>query len=319
MPATTPVPPPARSLILGAFAIVYVVWGSTYLAMRIAVHTLPPFLLAGVRFLGAGALLVGWAHRRRPYPRLSRAHLREGALAGLLLLVGGNGGVVWAVQVVPSGLAALMVAAVPVWLVLLTWMLEGTRPGWLLIAGVCLGLVGVGLLLGPGLVSSLQSHGTIPPLAGLVLLLAGLSWAAGSLRARHAPPVPGHPAVTSGLQMVSGGLVLLLLGVATGEPARLSSTTISWASVAALAYLLVFGSLIAYSAFAWLLRVAPPAQVATYAYVNPVIAVLLGWALGGEPITAGIALAAAVILGAVVLVTRGSAVKTPPAPARADT
>jgi drug/metabolite transporter (DMT)-like permease len=304
-------------MILGAFAIVYLVWGSTYLAMRIAVHTLPPFLLAGVRFSGAGALLLAWSHRR-PRPVITRAHWREGAITGLLLLVGGNGAVVWAVQVVPSGLAALMVATVPVWLVLLSWMLEGKRPGWLLTAGLVGGLVGVALLLGPGLVASTSASAAIPPGAGLALVLGSLSWALGSLRARKAPATPGRPFLMSGVQMSIGGAFLLLLGASTGELARLHGATVSFASLAALAYLMVFGSLVAYSAFAWLLQVAPPAQVATYAYVNPVIAVLLGCTLGNEPLSARIVVAAAVILAAVVLVTRGTAVRSPAAPARAS-
>ncbi len=298
-----PVPP--RSALIVAFAIVYVVWGSTYLAMRIAVESLPPFALAGVRFSLAGLLLLAWSARRGQLP-MTLVHWREALLTGALLLLGGNGAVVWSVQFVPSGLAALMVATLPVWIVVLQWLLDRRRPPTLVLLGLGGGLVGIAALLGPTLLSQLSDQAAIPPGPALVLLAASLCWAAGSLRSRKMPPPPGSPFLVIGMQMVCGGLLLLGLALVTGEFTRIDPATFTARSLAALAYLVFFGSLLGYTAFAWLVHAAPPAQVATYAYVNPVIAVFLGWALGNEPLTARIVVSAAIILGSVAVITQGT-------------
>ncbi|HEY0709492.1 MAG TPA: EamA family transporter [Polyangia bacterium] len=293
-----------------AFTVLYVVWGSTYLAMRMAVQTLPPFLLASVRFFTAGLILALWS--RRSLPRLSRAHVREAAISGGLLLVVGNGGVVWAVQFIPSGLTALMVATVPLWMVLIDWATGGQRPRALVALGLLAGLAGVALLLGPAAFAgahgaSLGDPGSIPPLAAGVLVMAAVSWSVGSLRARRAPRLPEAPLLLTGLQMLFGGLGLGILALATRELGALHPDRISLASVLAVAYLIVFGSLLGYTAFIWLLERVSSARVSTYAYVNPGIAVFLGWAIGHEPLSGRLLLGAAIILGAVAIITWGSA------------
>jgi drug/metabolite transporter (DMT)-like permease len=313
-PSPAAFPPPSRASVATAFAALYILWGSTYLAMRVAVQTLPPFLLASVRFFTAGLILTLWA--RRSLPTLTRAHVREAAISGVLLLMIGNGGVVWSVQYIPSGLAALMVATVPLWMVLLDWATGSPRPRALVAAGLVGGLVGVALLLGPAALAgdggntantTAARPGSVPPLAALVLFIAAISWSVGSLRARNAPRLPAAPLLLTGLQMLFGGAALGLLALAHGEPAAFDPARVSLPSVLAVVYLVVFGSLVGYTAFIWLLQRVSSARVSTYAYVNPVIAVFLGWAIGHEPLNARILLAAAIILGAVAIITWGSA------------
>ncbi|HEX5759939.1 MAG TPA: drug/metabolite exporter YedA [Thermoanaerobaculia bacterium] len=279
-----------------ALGAVYLIWGSTYLAIRFAIETIPPFLMAGARFLVAGVLLYVWA-RASGAARPTLAQWRATAAIGGFLLLGGNGGVVWAEQHVPSGIAALLITTEPLWIVLLDWLRpNGRRPGWRVAAGLLLGFAGTVLLVRPGL------GGGVYPLGAIVLVLASLSWAWGSLRSTWAP-LPSSRILTTGMQMLAGGALLLLVGLATGEPARFALAEVSTRSLLAVLYLVVFGSLIAFSAYVWLLREAPPALVATYAYVNPVVAVLLGWGLAGEPLTAGTLAAAAVIIAGVVVIT----------------
>lgn len=298
---------PPGSRIALALCAVYIIWGSTYLAIRFAVETLPPFLMAGTRFLVAGALLYGWrraAGFARPTPR----QWRVATVVGGLMLLGGNGGVVWAEQWVESGTAALMVATVPLWMV----VMDRVRPGgpaprpavWV---GIAVGLVGVALLFGPPSVDPRYTEGWV------VLLLASISWAAGSLYSRTA--VLPAPLLATGMQMLAGGALLVGTGVATGELASVDPASFSTRSVLALVYLVVFGSLMGYTAYVWLLRVTAPALASTYAYVNPVVAVFLGWLLAGERITPRIVLASLVIVGGVALITttRGRrAPRTPP-------
>ena len=297
-PATSAVPP-SRTLLVLAFAALYVIWGSTYLAIRFAIETVPPFLMAGVRFLVAGALLYGWA-RWRGAPVPGKKELGAAVVIGALLLVGGNGGVCWAEQRVPSSLAALLVSIMPLWVVLWDWLRPGgsapARGVWL---GVVGGLVGVVLLLDP---VRLLGAGQIDPLGGLVLVLATLAWATGSMWSRGAP-VPASPILGTGIQMLAGGALLLLVAAGTGEFHGFAWQQVSPRSWIAFVYLTIFGAIVAYTAYVWLLRVAPTARVATYAYVNPVVAVFLGWAFAGEQLTARTLAAAAVILGAVALVT----------------
>ena len=287
-----------RLRLVLAFAAVYIIWGSTYLAIRVAIDTLPPFLMAGVRFVIAGGLLYGWA-RWRGAPRPVRVNWLAAAIVGGLMLLGGNGGVVWAELRVPSGLTAVLIATVPLWIAILEWAQGGGRPGGRVAVGLLMGLAGIGLLVGPG---ELAGAGAIDPLGAAVLLFASLSWAAGSLYSRRAR-LPSSPLLSTAMEMLAGGLFLLLAGLLAGQAVDLDPAAISLRSVAALGYLIVFGSLVAFTAYIWLLRVTLPAHAATYAYVNPVVAVLLGWALGGEALTARTLLAAAVIIGAVVIIT----------------
>ncbi len=284
-----------RGRLLLAFAAIYVVWGSTYLAIRFAIETIPPFFVAGSRHLVAGTLLYAWARGRGAAPP-TRAEWLTAAGLGALMLLGGNGAVTWSEQRVPSGLAAVIVATVPLWMVLL----EGKRPTRRVVFGLGLGLAGIGLLVGPGEIAGV---GRVDPLGALVLVGGSLSWAIGSLRGRKAR-LPASPQVSTAAQMLTGGGLLLVLGLATGEGPRLAAAAVSSRSLLSVAYLVVFGSLIGFSAYVWLMRVSTPARVATYAYVNPVVAVALGAAFGGEPLTARTLAASAIIVLAVVAIVR---------------
>lgn len=284
-----------RVSVLAALVTVYILWGSTYLAIRFAVETLPPFLMAGVRFLIAGAILYGW-RRLRGEPRPTWIGWRAATVVGALLLLGGNGGVVWSEQWVESGTAALMVATVPFWMVLFDWIRPGgTRPRAVVWTGIVMGLIGVAMLVGRPDFSG--GHG----MGELVLLFAAMSWAAGSLYART-PALPSSLLAT-GMEMLAGGVLLTVFGIAIGELGDVDPATFSTRSILAMAYLIVFGSLLGFTCYVWLLRVASPALVSTYAYVNPVVAVALGAMFAGEVLTPRIGVAAAVIVGGVVLIT----------------
>ncbi|MGO8946438.1 MAG: EamA family transporter [Ktedonobacterales bacterium] len=295
-------PNPRYTQLVASFAAVYLIWGSTYLFIHFADETLPPFLMAGTRFLVAGAILYVWArlhHSGRP----GRVHWRSAAVVGLLLLVGGNGGVVLAEEFLPSSLVALLISTVPIWIALLDWVRpEGRRPSLATAGGLLLGFAGVALLLGLNAEPTSSGTGAINPLYGLIVLGAAISWAAGSLYSRTAS-MPTRPLLGTGMEMLAGGAVLLVLGIATGELGKLDLHAISVRSALSLIYLIIFGSLIAYTAYIWLLQHAPVTRVATYAYVNPVVAVLLGWAFDHEPLTGRTLLAAAVIVSGVAVIT----------------
>jgi len=290
-----------RGLVLAAFAAIYLIWGSTYLGIRFAVETIPPFLLGGARFLLAGGILYAWL-RLKGVPRPAGCHWRNAAVVGGLLLGVGNAGVNWAEQKVPSGLTALLIAITPLWFVLLDWWRpRGTRPTFQTMLGIIVGFAGMAMLFGGGdaLRQSAADYSAVA-----ALLIASIAWAFGSLYARYTPK-PASPLIAGAMQMLAGGAVLFALGLISGETARFDLSGISGRSAWALAYLTVVGSLIGFTAFSWLLKVSTPARISTYAYVNPVIAVFLGWAIGGEKLTARILWAAAVIvLGVVVISTR---------------
>lgn len=268
---------------------------------------MPPFLAAGVRFLIAGTMLFLWSwfrDRERP----TRLHWRNAAIVGALLLLGGNGGVSWAVQYIPSGMAALLVA-IP-WLVLVDWARpHGVRPSRGVLMGLVVGLAGVAVLIGPSLINvdaasgaAADAGGGIRPVAVIVLLMTSISWATGSIYSRHAV-MPRSSNLGTGMQMLCGGALLSLAGIIMREPTQFDAAAVSAKSIAALLYLITIGSLIGYSAYMWLLKVAAPAHVATHAYVNPVVAVFLGWALAGEELSVRTMVAAAIIIGAVALIT----------------
>lgn len=295
----TPVRAASALAIAGALAIVYVVWGSTYLAIRIVVQTLPPLSSAGVRFVVAGSLLLAW-QRWRGVPWPTWRQWRAPAFVGVLLLLGGNGAVVFAETLVDSNIAALLVAMVPLWMVVLSAVLPGqTRPRPGDFVGLALGLFGVWVLIRPGMsaVGGTDAGVAVHPLGAALLVFASLSWSYGSLYSRTAA-MPSVPALSTALQMLAGGAALLLVGAALGEWGRTDPGAWSLASLGAMAYLVVFGSLVAFSAYVWLLRVAPPALVGTYAFVNPVIAVVLGW-FGGEHIGPSTLAALGLIVAAV--------------------
>ena len=289
-----------RARVLLAFAIVYVVWGSTYLFIRYAVQTLPPFLLTGTRFLIAGSLLTTWAVLRgAAWP--TRTNWKALTIIGLLLFPCANAVVVWAETRIGSGIAALLVAIEPLWVVVFLTLITRRRPSVGVLAGMLLGFAGLVILVGPSLEPGRQG---IDPTAALALVGASCSWAAGSVYGRTAP-LPKDPLLAAGLEMLIGGVGAMLVGIAAGETHRLDFALVSERSIVSLAYLTVFGSIAAFTAYNWLVTVEAPARVATYAYVNPVIAVLLGAIVAGEPLTPRIGFAAVVIVTAVVLVIVG--------------
>lgn len=294
--------------VAGALGLVYVLWGSTYTGIAYALETMPPLLLSGTRFLAAGALLL--AGLRAFGIRLPRPTRREWAaafLTGTPLLAIGNGGVVWAQQHVASGIAALLIATVPLWIALLDRLVFGRTLDRRSIFGLGLGFAGIAILVNIG------GGGGVDPAGALTLVIAALGWSTGTLLARSAP-LARHPLQAASTQMLAGGLVLTLAAVATGELSEVSS--VSARSFAGWLWLVVFGSIVAFSAYGWLLRVAPTSLVATYAFVNPVVAVILGWLLLGEAIGPRELVAGGVIVVGVALIVLGAtrAPKTETAP-----
>jgi len=301
-PALGAVHGPAKAgtgAIWAGMICIYIAWGSTYLAMRFAIQTMPPFLMAAARFLIAGGLLYAW-QRLSGVAAPTRRQWRSALIVGLFLLLGGNGLVVWSEQRVPSGIAALMVGSTPLWMVLIDGLRQRRLPSGRVALGILIGLVGMAVLVGPSQLTGL--HGDIDPVGAALLTLAALSWAAGSLYSRKAD-LPKSPFLYNGMEMLCGGGALLLLGTVTGEWSQVNLGAISSASWLGFAYLVVFGSLIGFSTYTWLLRSAPTTLVSTYAYVNPIVAVIIGNLLAQEPLTPRVLLAAAVIVGGVVLIT----------------
>jgi drug/metabolite transporter (DMT)-like permease len=292
-------------LLIGAFIAVYILWGSTYLAIKYVIETLPALISTGVRFSLAGATLFLVGRFSKDYARPTFSQWRSSFVVGTLLFLGGTGGVVMAEHHITSSLAALLVATEPFWIVILSWLwLKGPRPTLKVTLGLLLGFAGVYLLISgntTGGIGSNQVFGTV------LIIAASLFWATGSLYGMRAQ-ISKSPLVAAGMQMLAGGSMLLLAGTLMGEWTDFEITAVSRSSLLGLAYLLVFGSLIAFTSYSWLLKKAPPALVATYAYVNPVIAVILGWAIAGESFTSQMSIGAAVIVGSVILITSQTAV-----------
>ena len=306
---TTLVRPPVLQRVGGgvvaAFAAVYIIWGSTYFFIKIAVETMPPLLMAGVRFVVAGAVLLAITSRMKGAARdpIGPRQWRAATITGGLLLLGGNGGVAFGEQYVPSGLVALEVATVPLFIALFGALVLGRHLGRIAIGGIAIGLLGTAVLLRPG------GGGDLGHM--VLVLVSPLSWAIGSLYATRGP-LPKRALVATGMEMLCGGVLLLVVGVLTGEGSAVHLGQVSLASWLAVLYLVVFGSLVAFSAYVWLLTKVPTTAVATYAYVNPLVAVLLGWAFLGERITGQTIIAAALIVVAVAVI-----LSQPPAVARA--
>ena len=283
--------------IWSALIVVYLIWGSTYLAIRYAVETTPPFLMAAVRFIISGGFLYG-LRRFSGAPRPKAVEWRSAAIIGIFLLLGGNGGVAWAEQFVTSSLAALLVATVPLWMVLIdSFRPAGQQPGLVSVAGILIGFIGVVLLIG----SAASGADTANLLGAAALIFASLSWATGSIYGKRAK-LPASQLLGTGMEMLAGGVALMLVAIVLGEWSNFDIVMVSRRSALALAYLTVIGSS-AFVAYVWLLRVAPTPLVATYAYVNPLVAVLLGYFLAQEPTTLRTLLAATLIIGSVVLVS----------------
>jgi drug/metabolite transporter (DMT)-like permease len=295
----------SRAQIFAAFASIYLIWGSTYLAIRYAVETIPPFIMGGIRFLISGALLYLWA-RYRGAPRPTRIHWRNAVIAGGFLLLGGNGAVVWAEQFVPSGLTALLVSILPFWLVIIEWVRPPRRrPSGAVLVGLVLGFVGIIVLVGP---SGVGGHGDVRPIGALVLILGSLSWAIGSFWSRDAQ-LPESGLLTTGMEMLGGGVLLLIVGTLAGEFSHFDVHGISNASAVGLLYLITFGSLLGFTSYIWLLDKVSPARLGTYAYINPIVAVLLGWAIAGERLSIRTGVAAAIVICAVALITTARSTK----------
>ncbi|MGZ3678931.1 MAG: EamA family transporter [Ktedonobacterales bacterium] len=288
-----------------ALGLVYVIWGSTYLAIKFVVATVPPMLGMSMRFLLAGTILYTWV-RLRGGARPTRANWRAAAIVGILLLLCGNGVVAWSEQIVPSGLAALLVSTTPLWMAVIDWLRPGgTRPSLAVGVGLALGFIGVMLLIGPNLLSggvALRATGPLAIISLLVIPLSSLAWASGSIYSRDAK-MPASPALGTAMEMLAGGAAMLIVSMVTGEPAHLHVQSITSRSLLGFLYLVVFGSLVAYSAYTWLLRTTPLSLTSTYAYVNPVVAVFLGWAIGNESLTPLTLLGAAIIVSAVGVIT----------------
>lgn len=277
----------------------YVFWGSTYLAIARAIDTIPPFIMASSRFVVAGGFLYGFLHLRGE--RIPRGAWGPAWIMGALLLLGGNGGVVYAEQFVPSGITALMVGSGPFWFMLLGWLwLKQQRPSLMAIGGLLIGFAGLAILIGPGRLSGTGHH--VPLLPALMVLGATISWSVGSIYSKTLT-LPVSPMLMSAMQMLTGAVWMAGAALLHGEHRTLDIAQISGVSVAAWAYLIVFGSLVGFSAYIYVLRHASPALASTYAYVNPVVAVILGWAVAGEPLTARTIVAASMIVGAVILIS----------------
>jgi len=295
--------------VLGALAVVYVVWGSTYLAIKVGIETIPPFLMASSRFTIASVLLVGWcvARGRWAAARPTAANWRAAAVVGGSLLVGGNGAVTWAEQRLDSGLAALLVATVPLWMAAFDRLSGADRLARGAVAGLVLGFAGVALLLTP-------SGNRIALVPALAVLGGAMSWAAGSIYSRRAA-LPDDPLVATAMEMTAGAVLFAVLGAVRGEPGQLDLARISVASAAAVGYLATAGSLAAFTCYVWLLRNARTSVVGTYAYVNPVVAVALGWAVLGERVSARTLVAGAIVVAAVAIMVMARRPPVPPASA----
>jgi drug/metabolite transporter (DMT)-like permease len=304
-PATAAAPPvtgrngPSRAALVAAFATIYLVWGSTYLGIRIAVETMPPFLMAGFRFLVAGAALLSFLKvRGAGWPTLRQ--WQANAVIGTLLLLGGNGLVAWAEQFVPSGVTALLIGASPLFMVLTDWMWPGgSRPTVLTLGALALGFAGVAWLAAPW---ETAAGGQVNLGGVLAILGACISWSIGAIYSRHTRN-GADPLMAAALQMIGGGAALAVVAVVHGDIAAASSHAISLRSSVALCYLIAIGSLVGFSTFVWLMKHAAPARVSTYAYVNPIVAVILGWAILHEPVGPRTLVAALIIVVSVAIIT----------------
>ena len=291
---------PKRMWIILAFVGIYLIWGSTYLGILFAIQSIPPFLMAGARFLLAGLIMFALARTQGPL-RSTWAEWRASLIVGACLLLGGNGGVTVSEQFIDSGLASLIVATVPIYIVLLGWLAGMTpRPQPIVWLGLAGGFVGVAMLLGPALRFS-ANGGSHPAIGMSILLFSSFIWSAGSLYSRTTKHA-ASPFLAAAQQMLCGGLLLFLVGVSLGEPHRFDPGKMSILSLGAFAYLVIIGALVGYTAYFYLLRHCDPAKVSTYAYVNPIVAVLLGALFAGEHVTMRTLFAGLLIIGSVALV-----------------
>jgi len=285
--------------IWAGIVLLYIVWGSTYLGMKLAIDTLPPFVMGFVRFVPSGLLLCAGAllHARGAIARPTLIQVRDASIVGALLLLGGTGLVAWGEQTIPTGIAALLIGLVPMWLAIFGRVLFGDRVPPLAAVGIGVGIVGVAILAWPS-----GGVGELDPAGLLALMISPMFWSLGTLYAMKRAVLPAPALFSTGVQMLTGGIAFLIVAILTGEMATFDPTAISSTSWFGLTYLIVMGGLVAFPTYAWLLTVAPIGRIATYAYVNPVVAVFLGWLILGEPLTIRTVVASVVIVAAVVLI-----------------
>lgn len=298
---------PSRTALIAGFAAIYIIWGSTYLGIRIVVETIPPFLMASARFITAGLIVAAFIAATRGF-KATKKQWRDNAIVGGFLCLGGNGLVAWSEQKVPSGIATLIISAGPVFIVLMDWAAHaffkdgkrGTKPRPVTFVGLALGFVGLAVLVGPDVLKS--GVGGLDPWSVVGLLAATLFWGCGMIYMKYASE-PAEPFTASAIQMIVGAGWLLAAGLLTGELGRIDVSAITARSVWAWLYLVTFGSLVGFSTFTWLMKHSTPAKVSTYAYVNPIVAVFLGWLVLHEEVSPRIFLAAAIIIAGVVIIT----------------
>ena len=294
--------------LIAAFAAVYLIWGSTYLAIKYAIETLPTFLMAGVRFMVAGGILYAAARVSTGYEKPTGIQWRTSFIVGALLLGIGNGAVVLAEHYISSSMTALLVASNPFWMVTLGWLFMGKgRPNYKVALGLLVGFVGVTLLV-IGRPAAGEGGGNAQILGIFLVVVATIGWAFGSLYGATAPTSKSN-LQASGMQMLAGGALLMVISGVSGEWQTFDYRAVSSTSWLALLYLTFVGALVAYTAYSWLMRNASPSAVSTYAYVNPVVAVILGWAIAGESITLPMLVGAAIIVASVVLITSNNRLK----------
>ncbi len=310
-----PQPPSALAIWVGLVTL-YLVWGSTYLGIAIAIDTIPPYLMVAIRFLVAGGLLFGWSVVRGDWTahRPTRREWRDSFIVGTMLLCGAMGLVAWAEQTVPSGITALFIALMPAWVAVLAWLFFRERPVPMVVIGIVIGIIGVGVLVGP------SASGSLDPVGLAAVLASPILWAGGSLYSARRARLPHAPLLATAMQMLLAGVVAIVIALALGEFQQFEPSSVSRESIIGLAYLISVGSIVGFGAYVWLLRVAPLSKITTYAYVNPVIAFALGAVILGEPITLRTVVAAAIITVAVALIVtaRGRMSRAAEPEARAD-
>jgi drug/metabolite transporter (DMT)-like permease len=291
---------PSRISIVFAFLAIYIIWGSTYLAIKYAVITIPPLLMSGVRYLVAGIVVYLFA-KANGAPKASWKQWKNTVIIGGFLFLIGNGAVSTAETLIPSGIAALIVCSVPIWFALWGWLIfKNGKPGLITILGIIIGFIGILILVGPG--SFLTTGVEINPVGVVIITVGSIGWSFGSLYATKAD-LPSSNLATTGMQMLTGGILLLIGAAVKGEFNSFQWHAVSRDSSLALAYLIIFGSMVAFSAYSWLIKVSTPSLVSTYAYVNPVVAVFLGWLFRGEKIDIYTIVGSVIIIAALVLIT----------------
>ncbi|WP_438481152.1 EamA family transporter [Oleiharenicola lentus] len=315
---------PSRAAIIAGFAAIYLIWGSTYLGIRVAVETIPPFLMIGTRYFVAGLIITAIIAVQRGF-RAKAHQWRDNAIIGGFLCLGGTGLVSWSEQKIPSGITTLIVSISPLFIVLMDWAVfnffrdgkRGSKPNAFTFVGLALGFVGLVLLVGPDVMKTGAGH--LDPLSVLGLIGATLFWGIGSLATRYAHE-PADPYTASAIQMLCGSVWIMIVSFLNGEVSTFQLSAVSAVSAWSWVYLVVFGSLIGFTTFVWLMQHCTPARVSTYAYVNPIVAVFLGWWILQEPVSPRIFVAAAIIIAGVAIITIAkSKKKTSPIPEVAPT